>query len=308
MIWVWNLVAGTQPIRFIGHTDKIYSVAFSPDGKSIASGSADNTVRLWDTATGEVLKIFKGHTAWVWHVAFSPDGETIASGSWDTTIRLWNSTTGAHLKTIRGHTHDVLSVAFSPDGKIIASAGGKTDKTIRLWDATNGALLKTLTGHTSLVECVVFSPDGLTLASASDDTTVGLWALTKPKQNLVSLSTNPFQPTRIGEQLTFSLNLSGEKRAIAYQATVEYDATVLRYIGSTVGNLPDETVVVKPVVSENRVKLAAYTLARTYLANCKLAAITFEVIAVKPIVVKLSDVLLTDSVGRSFRPRIEEDR
>ena len=199
-------------------------------------------------------------------------------------------------------------MTFSPDGKTVASAGGKTDKTIRLWDVANGALLKTLTGHTSLVECIAFSPDGLTLASAGDDGTVGLWALVPPKRTLASISPTPAQPLKIGDLLTFSLNISSERVVVAYQAIVEFDATVLRYVSSRADYLPNETFFVPPVVSGNRVKLATYTLSHASIANRKLTTLTFEVIAIKPIEVRLSEVLITDGKGHSFRPRIEKDR
>jgi WD40 repeat protein len=94
-----------------------YSVAFSPDGKQVVSGSDDNTVRLWDAATGAQLQTLKGHTGWINSVAFSPDGKQVVSGSDDNTVRPWDAATGAQLQTLEGHTGFVNSVAFSPDGK-----------------------------------------------------------------------------------------------------------------------------------------------------------------------------------------------
>jgi len=106
-------------------------VAYSPDGKSLASGSSDNTVRLWDVATGNELRRLEGHADWVWSVAFSPDGKSLASGSSDNTVRLWDVAAGKELRRLEGHAASVLSVAFSPDGKSLAS--GSYDKTVRLW-------------------------------------------------------------------------------------------------------------------------------------------------------------------------------
>ena len=97
--------------------EAIYSVAFSPDGNTIASGSAFNIVRLWDVATVKLIRTLEGHTVDVYSVAFSPDGNTLASGSEDDTIRLWDVATGNLIRTLEGHTADVYSVAFSPDGK-----------------------------------------------------------------------------------------------------------------------------------------------------------------------------------------------
>jgi dipeptidyl aminopeptidase/acylaminoacyl peptidase len=111
-------------------------VAFSPDGKTVASGSVDNTVRLWDAATGEERQKLEGHDSWVRAVAFSPDGKTVASGSHDNTVRLWDAATGEERQKLEGHEGGVSMVAFSPDGKTVAS--GSWDKMVRLWDAATG--------------------------------------------------------------------------------------------------------------------------------------------------------------------------
>ena len=107
-------------------------MAFSPDGQRLASGSWDQTIRLWDVASGRSLLELKGHSAYVSSVAFSPDGQRLASGSGDNTIRLWDVASGRSLLELKGHSASVDSVAFSPDGKLLAS--GSWDKTIRLWD------------------------------------------------------------------------------------------------------------------------------------------------------------------------------
>jgi WD40 repeat protein len=154
-----------------GHSSEVVSVAFSPDGKTLASGSWDKTIKLWDVATGAELRALTGHSTYVISVAFSPDGKTLASASYDT-IRLWNVASGAQLRMLTGHSA-VYSVAFSPNGKTLAS--GSNDKTIRLWDMGSGAELRALTGHSSAVYSVAFSPDGKTLASGSWDNTIKLW-------------------------------------------------------------------------------------------------------------------------------------
>jgi WD40 repeat protein len=135
--------------RLQGHTAEVISVAFSPDGATLASASRDQSVRLWDVKTRQSLgHPLTGHTDWVFSVAFSPDGTTLASASIDATVRLWDVKTRQPLGSpLMGHTEGVVSVAFSPDGTMLASAG--RDQSVRLWDArTRQPLGSPLIGHT----------------------------------------------------------------------------------------------------------------------------------------------------------------
>jgi WD40 repeat protein/tetratricopeptide (TPR) repeat protein len=169
---LWQAVYGVRSRNQFKHDDWIWSVSFSPDGKTIASGSADHTIKLWAVA-GEELQTLHGHQDIVLSVSFSPDGKTIASASADHTIKLW-TVAGKELQTLHGHQDIVLSVSFSPDGKTIASASA--DHTIKLWNL-DGAELQTFQGHENMVASVSFSPNGKTIASASADHTVKLWNL-----------------------------------------------------------------------------------------------------------------------------------
>ena len=148
-------------------------MGWSPDGKTLASGSRDSTVRIWDASSGKLLRTLEGHTSLVQSVGWSPDGKALASGSSDDTVRIWGAPSGKLLRTLKGHTDYVRSVGWSPNGNTLAS--GSSDKTVRIWDAPSGKLLRTLEGHTDDVRSVGWSPDGKTLASGSDDKTVRIW-------------------------------------------------------------------------------------------------------------------------------------
>ncbi|KAJ5348532.1 G-protein beta WD- 40 repeats containing protein [Penicillium brevicompactum] len=159
-----------------GHSDAVDLVVFSPDGTQIASGSSDNTIKLWDTTTGDLQKTLEGHSAEIIAVIFSPDSKRIVSGSDDNTIKLWDNTTGDLQKTLEGHSDTLTIVDLSPDGKHIAS--GTVSGTVKLWGTATGELQKTLVGHSKRVLDVAFSPDGKQIASYSNDKTIKLWDTT----------------------------------------------------------------------------------------------------------------------------------
>ena len=199
-------------VTLYGHANGATCVAYSPDGQRLVSGSADNTIKLWNATTGKELRTLTGHAQRVTSVSFSPDGQRVASASLDHTVKLWELESGEELCTLTGHTSGVSCVSISPDGKQIASAGGENIKEyskpnvfirmsenvfvptsvndltpakeidnvvkrwdIKLWDARTGAELHTLSSHAKPVTSVSFSPDGKWLASGSEDSTIKLW-------------------------------------------------------------------------------------------------------------------------------------
>ena len=140
----------------------------------LASGSFDNTVKLWDARSGDLLRTLEDHGEWVWSVAFDPQGSILASGSDDQTVKLWDARSGQPLRSLEGHGGRVYSVAFDPQGSTLAS--GSSDNTVKLWGSQSGKLLRTLEGHTGYVIGVAFSPDGQLFASQSSDQTIRLWS------------------------------------------------------------------------------------------------------------------------------------
>jgi len=204
-IKLWQLGTG-KLVRQLGrwssgHSNMVHSIAFSSispnfsyqweSGKSakvadlnwgiLASGSWDNTIKLWDINTGKEIRTLIGHTNWVNCVAFSSDGKFLASGSADCTTKLWDVNTGKEIQTLIGHSDSVSSVAYSPrvpatnsnDRQLVASSSN--DYTIKLWQVHTGRNICTFTGHSFFVNCIAFSQDGEIIASGSGDNTIKLW-------------------------------------------------------------------------------------------------------------------------------------
>jgi WD40 repeat protein len=197
----------------IGFTGPVNAIAFSPDGKLLASGGQDHTIELWDVADRREWRLLGGHSGGVNSLAFSPNGKILASGSDDKTVKLWDVTSGRELRTLNEHSSGVVSIAFSPDGKVLASSGydskiivsdtasgrqlraiasegagpiaiapdGKTVaagdlySAITLWDIASGHKTRTISGHANSIVSLAFSPDGNLLVSASKDNTIKFW-------------------------------------------------------------------------------------------------------------------------------------
>ncbi len=172
------LAVGTPLYTYRGHAALVNAVAWSPDGKRIASGSGDRTVQVWDAADGSHVYLYRRHSNTVIAVAWSPDGRRIVSGSGDNTVQVWDAVDGGNVYTYQGHGGTVEAVAWSPDGKRIASGSG--DRTVQVWDATTGRNLLTYRGRAgwlwgTLVNAVAWSPDGKRIASVSDDQSAQVW-------------------------------------------------------------------------------------------------------------------------------------
>ena len=182
-----------------GHTNNVYSLAFKPNSYLLASGSADDTIRIWDVGDNTNLRhvrTLRGHTDRVNSVAWSPDGRTLASGSDDGTVRLWNPDNGINFAVLRGHTERVHSVAWSPDGRTLAS--GSSDRTIRLWDSDTHGTRRVLRGVKSY--SLAFHPNGQTLAS-KNSYGFRLW-----NPNTGALKTKFSIQSSFSKSLTFSPN------------------------------------------------------------------------------------------------------
>ncbi|OBQ32840.1 MAG: hypothetical protein AN485_20395, partial [Anabaena sp. MDT14b] len=190
---------GSGLIRTLkGHSSSVYAIAVTPDGKTVISGSADDTIKIWDLGTGTEKFTLEGHSNSVNAIAVTPDGKTVISGSRDNTIKIWDLGTGQEKFTLEGHSDWVNAIAVTPDGKTVIS--GSYDKTIKIWDVETGTEKFTLEGHSSSVKAIALTSDGKTVISGSSDNTIKIWDITQQKTGFFD-----FIHERIPSRLKFTL-------------------------------------------------------------------------------------------------------
>lgn len=193
--WARNLVLRST---LTGHSEAVSSVAITPNGETIASASHDQTIKLWNTQTGKLIRTLYGHTLPVLSITISPDGQQLVSGSLDETIKQWNFNSGEQIRSIKtdGYIAWNNALTISPNGQTLVS--GSTDTTIRLWNLANGQRLQTLYGHSLPIMALAITPNGQTLASGSTDKTIRLWNLTANGQQTKVLSGHTGWVTGLG--------------------------------------------------------------------------------------------------------------
>ncbi len=222
-----------------GHTHQINSIAMSPDGTTLASGSRDSTVRLWDTKTFEEIATLRGSDSEIWSLAFSPDGSMLAAGTHRGWIALWDVASRERTGTLAGHTWWTNVVTFSPDGALLISGAYTDEDKMKVWDVASGELAGVLKGHTDSIHQLLFSPDGSILASASFDYSIRIWDVAARKVRYVLV--------RPGGRGIETIAFSPDGRVLAADASAE--GLIALWDMATRNNIADLPMVHAPVVN-----------------------------------------------------------
>jgi WD40 repeat protein/basic membrane lipoprotein Med (substrate-binding protein (PBP1-ABC) superfamily)/transcriptional regulator with XRE-family HTH domain len=204
-----------------------HGIAYSPEGKRLASASGFGNVKIWDTETGQELLLLQGHTDWISSVAFSPDGTRLVSGSEDRTAIVWDAITARPLATLRGHADQVTDAAFSPDGKRLVTVS--LDGYTRIWDSTTYQEVATLSWSSGAINGVAFSPDGKRLATANENRTATIWDLSTVLEAGANTNQNPLI-LRSHTDALWDVTFSPDGTRLA---TTSYDGKVIVWDAST---------------------------------------------------------------------------
>ena len=335
-VLIWDVQSGELLRRLVGHTDAVSELAFSPDGLTLASGS--NEIIVWNTFTGRKKYSLEGSAS----LAFSPDGKILMTGGeWE--IQMWDANSGEHKKTLSGHLDKSWRLTFSPDGKHLVSSGetvqlwdantgknlstlsekfgigtlavsadgtilaGTTGSTIEFWDIPLHQHIATRRGQSESVSSSDISPKDGTIVTASYDGTIVLWhpVQAMDKSTIMKIVPSSNLPN-IGDQLTFSIEITGAENVAGYQLSLKFDGTTLQYISSANGDfLPSNAFFMKPVIKDSQLTLAATALTDVGNGDGTLATLTFKVLAANPLSLNIIDLILSDKDGKRIRATVK---